>query len=519
MDTIYVNGVNAVKCGDTKYTSGMTGARIRIVYNEDWNGFNKTVCFSNGCIQKDILSNEEVLEIPHEVLASPNRELKVGVYGVKDTVIIPTIWAKIGRVLPGTNPNGDESVDPTPPVYSQIQKQIGSLDDLNTVAKENLVSAINEVKELRPGQIGGVSETFVKEQDVITLNSAKKYTDDKVGLPEHTTMVVNLTLDFTESLTSVFTGTADHSSTEITSWVERGGNVLAVVQMPPPLSYCLSCESTAPTSSTFMCNTPDRISLVVVVGPDKKFALSQIFDTDLGIRNARVRQIAEIVDVDQDGVPIAWKPVDMPKDGGHYTPVVTQPDADHMQIDFKGSDPAMSAVQPVTVALPKGSGGSFGGPLEKLTFTGAVSEEYDGTKPVSVEIPAGGIGKGWRHKTIVVSQPVTEIIEDLEQGTHEIWVRVSTGSSQKQTLGVAMPTDTNSAYTKWATKSKEVYTGDGWISMVLHPTYKSMHAATDGKFVAFAGPAYWKKTTTVSFICTPESGQIEAGSEIELYWR
>lgn len=53
------------------------------------------------------------------------------------------------------------------------------------------------------------------------------------------------------------------------------------------------------------------------------------------------------------------------RDGGYYTPSVTQIDTEHMQIDFKASQIGMPGVLPVTVTLPKGSGG-VGTPWKKV---------------------------------------------------------------------------------------------------------------------------------------------------------
>lgn len=69
----------------------------------------------------------------------------------------------------------------------------GDLADLNTTDKSNLVAAINEVKNsaytvdehVTAGSTNPVQNTGVKEyvdaQDVATLQSAKDYTDDKIG--------------------------------------------------------------------------------------------------------------------------------------------------------------------------------------------------------------------------------------------------------------------------------------------------------------------------------------------------
>lgn len=72
-------------------------------------------------------------------------------------------------------------------------------------------------------------------------------------------------------------------------------------------------------------------------------------DISLGLTGATVGQIAKITAVDASGVPTAWSPVDMPD------------------------------------ALPNPNA---------ITFTGAVTGSYDGSAPLSVEIPSGGGSSG-----------------------------------------------------------------------------------------------------------------------------
>ena len=83
----------------------------------------------------------------------------------------------------------------------------GDLNDLNTTDKSSLVAAINEVKDsaytvdehVTDGSTNPVQNTGVKEyvdtQDEATLQSAKGYTDDKIGElePDDGTTVVELT--------------------------------------------------------------------------------------------------------------------------------------------------------------------------------------------------------------------------------------------------------------------------------------------------------------------------------------
>ncbi len=134
------------------------------------------------------------------------------------------------------------------------------------------------------------------------------------------------------------------------------------------------------------------------------------------------------------------------ENGGYYTPSVTQPDADHMQVGFTGSKSDMPSVPPVSVALPKSSGPAnaselpaavpYGLPPETaknvqavldaldakqpsnklavLTFTGAVEGTYDGTTPLTVNIPAGVGGTTPTKIVSITTDGVsTSFVEDL----------------------------------------------------------------------------------------------------------
>ena len=103
-------------------TAGMIGAEVEIEYaGPEWDGLTKTVVFS-GSVVKDVISNDTVIGIPPECIAVPNSLLKIGVYGIAadNTTAIPTLWAQIGRVLNGTDPSGDTTTNPEPPVWAQI---------------------------------------------------------------------------------------------------------------------------------------------------------------------------------------------------------------------------------------------------------------------------------------------------------------------------------------------------------------------------------------------------------------
>ena len=141
-------------------TAGMAKAvTVEFVFSDDWDGLTKTAVFSAGRTTVDVLESawdgNEVV-VPHEILADAGPIARVGVYGANaDGLILPTVWVTLGKVMPAAEPSGDPGADPTLPIWAQMQKQIGDLDDLKTYNKGNLVAAINEARNSGGGSGGG----------------------------------------------------------------------------------------------------------------------------------------------------------------------------------------------------------------------------------------------------------------------------------------------------------------------------------------------------------------------------
>ena len=164
MITIHCSRACAHLCSPPELlTAGMAKAvTVEFVFSPDWDGLTKTAVFSNGKTTVDVLAanwDGDTVPVPHEVLAVPGRHARVGVYGADESgVVLPTVWVSLGKVQPGADPSGDETADPSLPVWAQLQKQIGDLDDLKTYNKGNLVDAINEARS--SGGSGGGGYTI-----------------------------------------------------------------------------------------------------------------------------------------------------------------------------------------------------------------------------------------------------------------------------------------------------------------------------------------------------------------------
>lgn len=169
---------NGASCTRTeRLTSGMVGLQCEFIFDEAWDGLAKTAVFLAGNEQRDVLLTGALCTVPWEVLRHSGYQLVIGVYGSNEdgTLIIPTVYAMCGGITSGADPSGDESTDPTLPVWGQLQGMIGNLGNLSTASKDNLVSAINEAAQSGGG--GGASV----ELDTTLTQSGKAADAKAVG--------------------------------------------------------------------------------------------------------------------------------------------------------------------------------------------------------------------------------------------------------------------------------------------------------------------------------------------------
>lgn len=146
MIKIYISGNRADVIEREPLTSGTVGKVINFAFTEDWRLLIKYAVFEGSCRRIALTNIGESCIIPHEVLAKHGGALRVGVYGrtADGSAATPTVYAQLGIIQRGADPNADPSTKPTLPVWAQLQAQIGDLSNLTTEDKTNLVAAINE---------------------------------------------------------------------------------------------------------------------------------------------------------------------------------------------------------------------------------------------------------------------------------------------------------------------------------------------------------------------------------------
>lgn len=147
-----------------KLTSGMQGVEVSFYFSTDWDGLVKTAVFEGSGESVDLLLTGASCEIPPEALKKYGGMLRVGVYGVSadGTTVIPTVYADLGIIRRGADPQKDPTTNSSLPVWAQLQAQIGDLSNLTTEDKTNLVAAINEVAKSGGGSGGGKDGTGIE---------------------------------------------------------------------------------------------------------------------------------------------------------------------------------------------------------------------------------------------------------------------------------------------------------------------------------------------------------------------
>lgn len=146
-----------------RLTSGMQGVELSFSFSADWDNLVKTAVFEGSGRHIALTNIGDSCIIPHEVLAKHGGALRVGVYGrtADGSAATPTVYAQLGIIQRGADPNADPSTKPTPPVWAQLQAQIGDLSNLTTEDKTNLVAAINEAAKSGGGSGGGKDGTGI----------------------------------------------------------------------------------------------------------------------------------------------------------------------------------------------------------------------------------------------------------------------------------------------------------------------------------------------------------------------
>ena len=104
-------------------TEGRVGLLCQFRFTGEWAGLAKTAVF-DGADSRDVILKSDTVAIPAECLSTEGYSLSVGVYGknAAGDIVIPTVYATVGKIQRSAYPSGKETAAPTPDVVAQIQQ-------------------------------------------------------------------------------------------------------------------------------------------------------------------------------------------------------------------------------------------------------------------------------------------------------------------------------------------------------------------------------------------------------------
>ena len=200
MLTFEFTGVDGKMTVSETLTSGMVGKEISIITGSSWNGLQKFAVFRAGNVCKTAALSSTTIQIPKEVLTKPFCKLFVGVYGTDGagSLVIPTIMAEGPYIRYGADPMEDSNAEELP-VWKNLQDQIGDLQELDTLQKDSLVAAVNELaakineqpeEEDEPGLSSAAAALLVT-----ILRQAIYYTDQSANITALDSLLANASED------------------------------------------------------------------------------------------------------------------------------------------------------------------------------------------------------------------------------------------------------------------------------------------------------------------------------------
>lgn len=123
-----------LKQSEPLITSGSLNAfSVQFSFNEDWDNMTKFATFrkrSSGEVYEILLKDDNVADIPWELLVDPGPKIQVGAYGIRigedKHIRLPTIWINLEDVTEGVL-YGVEGKEPTPDLYEQLLEAMNSI--------------------------------------------------------------------------------------------------------------------------------------------------------------------------------------------------------------------------------------------------------------------------------------------------------------------------------------------------------------------------------------------------------
>lgn len=119
---INVSVADATVATKETLTAGRVGLECQFGFSAEWDDLAKVAVFDGAEARDVAMTDGDTVTVPWECLASAGYTLRVGVYGMnaEGTIVIPTVWAKVGKILDAAAPTEQDSQEPSPELAAQL---------------------------------------------------------------------------------------------------------------------------------------------------------------------------------------------------------------------------------------------------------------------------------------------------------------------------------------------------------------------------------------------------------------
>lgn len=196
-------------------TAGRVGLTCGFTFSSEWDGLMKVAVFEGAETIEVALGTATVAVIPPECMSTAGYNLRIGAYGLSpaNAVVIPTVWAKAGKIKDSAAPDEDSFAPATPELVGQI---IAASESALAIARSVKDSADNGEFDGTDGfspianvsKSGGTATITITDKNGTTTASVHDGQDGMNGLtPE--IFAAATTLPAGSSATANITGTVE----------------------------------------------------------------------------------------------------------------------------------------------------------------------------------------------------------------------------------------------------------------------------------------------------------------------
>lgn len=146
-------------------TAGRVGLECQFTFSSEWDGLAKVAYFL-GSTTSGVVITEDTVTVPAGPLAEAGYKFYVGVVGknAAGDVVIPTLWAKVGKIQRSAAEGDESQPEPDPDVVAQIQLMAMDAVEKATYAKgviDDNLEAITEAGETQTEAVNTEGSTQV----------------------------------------------------------------------------------------------------------------------------------------------------------------------------------------------------------------------------------------------------------------------------------------------------------------------------------------------------------------------